>query len=126
MYQAFGLLKPDTNFTLAAAAKKLAGTFPGWKLEQAPSQITLSKDAWEIHLRMRDGPEVLEESRRIADHIGGADEELGISSCSRRVEVASDMPDPEMDHFNDYLMVIEVLQSFQGLIPVDPQEPSLL
>jgi hypothetical protein len=31
-----------------------------------------------------------------------------------------------MDHFNDYLQVIEVLQSFQGVIAVDPSEPSLL
>jgi hypothetical protein len=31
-----------------------------------------------------------------------------------------------MDHFNDYLRVIEALQTFQGVIPVDPREPSLL
>jgi len=31
-----------------------------------------------------------------------------------------------MDHFNDYVLAVEVLQSFKGLIAVDPREPSLL
>jgi hypothetical protein len=36
------------------------------------------------------------------------------------------VPDPELEHFNDYLLAVEVLQSFRGLIAVDPREPSLL
>jgi hypothetical protein len=31
-----------------------------------------------------------------------------------------------MEHFNDYLLVVEVLKTFDGLIAVDPNEPSLL
>jgi hypothetical protein len=31
-----------------------------------------------------------------------------------------------MKHFNDYLLAVEVLQSFKGLIAVDPTEPALL
>jgi hypothetical protein len=31
-----------------------------------------------------------------------------------------------MAHFKDYLSVIEVLQTFKGMIAVDPNEPSLL
>ena len=126
MYHAYGLLLPTTEFTLAAAAKKLAGVFPKLKQEQTSQRLSLSSEDWEIHLTLEEGPEVLEDSIRIADHIGGADEELGISKCNRRVDVATDVPDPEMDHFNDYLQVIEVLQSFSGVIAVDPSEPSLL
>src|SRR5262245_22600963 len=126
MYHAQGLLLPTSDFTLDAAAKKLAGVFPKLKQELTGQRLSLSSDDWEIHLTLQVGPEVLQDSMRIADHIGGADEELGIAKCGRRVDVATDYPDPEMDHFNDYLKVIEVLQSFQGVIAVDPSEPSLL
>ena len=126
MYHAYGLLLPDSDFTLAAAAKKLAGVFPQLQQEQDGQRLSLASDDWEIHLTLEEGPEVLDESLRIADHIGGSDEELGISKCHRRVDVATDVPDPKMDHFNDYLQVVEVLQSFAGVIAVDPSEPSLL
>ena len=126
MYHAYGLLLPNSDFSLAAAAKKLAGVFPQLQQELAGQQLKLSSDDWEIRLTLEDGPEILEESVRIADHIGGELEELGIANCNRRVDVATDVPDPEMDHFNDYLQIIEVLQSFNGVIAVDPNEPSLL
>ena len=126
MYHAYGLLLPPSDFTLAAAAQKLASVFPGFELAQREVRLTLAKDDWEIHLTLEEGPEVLEESHRIAEHVGGGEDELGIGTCNRRVDVASDVPDPEMDHFNDYLQVIEMLQTFKGVIPVDPHEPSLL
>ena len=126
MYHAFGLLLPSSDFTLAAAAQKLAARFPGFAVAQDGAQVKLARADWDMSLTLEDGPEVLEESIRMADHIGGAEEELGIAKCNRRVNVATDVPDPEMDHFNDYLTVIEVLQSFKGVIAVDPSEPSLL
>jgi hypothetical protein len=126
MYHAYGLLLPKSDFTLAAAAKKLASVFPAMKQKQTDRSITLSSGDWDIHLTLEDGPDVLEESIRIADHVGDAEGEVGIATCNRRVDVASDDPDPEMDHFNDYLQIIEVLQTFVGVIPVDPKEPSLL
>lgn len=126
MYHAYGLLLPQSNFTLAEAARKLAAIFPSFQQQQRESQLSLIKGDWEIHLTLQEGPEVLEESRRIAEHVGGAEDELGIGKCNRRVDIASDVPDPEMDHFNDYLLVVEMLQQFQGVIPIDPHEPSLL
>jgi hypothetical protein len=126
MYHAYGLLLPNSDFTLAAAAQKLAVMLPEFQQQQAGQRLELFSGAWEMHLTLQDGPEVLQESLRIAEHIGGAEDELGIRTCNRRVDIASDVPDPEMDHFNDYLRVIEALQTFQGVIPVDPREPSLL
>ena len=126
MYHAYGLLLPSSDFTLAAAAQKLAALLPSFKQEQVQQQLQLSSGDWEIHLTLQDGPEVLQESLQIAEQIGGTEDELGIRSCNRRVDIASDDPDPEMDHFNDYLQIIEMLQTFHGVIPVDPSEPSLL
>jgi hypothetical protein len=126
MYTAFGLLKPDSDFTMTEAAKRLATKFPSFKVAAQADSVVLSSANWEIHLRLNDSPAVIEESREIAGHIGGAEDAKDIAICARRVEIASDIPDPEMDHFNDYLLAIEVLQSFKGLIAVDPREPSLL
>jgi hypothetical protein len=126
MYHAHGLLLPESDFTLAAAARKLGEAFPHLRQTQSGDRLSLANDEWEIHLTLEHGPEVLEDSRRVADHVGGAEDELGIRRCDRRVDVATDMADPEMEHFNDYLKVIETLQSFKGVIPIDPKEPSLL
>jgi hypothetical protein len=126
MYSAFGLLTAESDFTMAEAARRLVRKFPEFKVEQTGDGITLSAADWEIHLAMNEAPEVLAESREIAGHIGGAADATDVAACSRRVELSSDVPDPEMAHFNDYLLVVEVLQSFTGLIAVDPKEPSLL
>lgn len=126
MYRRFGLLLPESDFSLEAAARRLKMKFPNFEVQQGDNSILLHRDTWEIHLVVEAGPEVLEESRRISEHISGAEDELGISRCARRVVVSSDMADPEMEHFDDVLKVTEVLQTFKGLIAVDPQEPSLL
>ena len=126
MYSAFGLLKPDCDFTMTEAATRLAAKFPSFAVEQNSDTIVVSSADWEIHLTLDESPTVLDESREIAEHIGGAEDAKDIAVCARRVELASDIPDPEMEHFNDYLFAIEVLQSFKGLIAVDPREPSLL
>jgi hypothetical protein len=126
MYQAYGLLKPDTDFTLAAAAQRLVAKLPQYAVAQADQRLTISSKDWEIHLVLNAGPEVIEEARQLEEGIGGAQDDLGINACTRRVEVSSDTPDPEMEHFGDYLSVIEVLKSFRGVIAVDPEEPSLL
>ena len=126
MYQAFGLLKPESDFTLAEAAKRLAERFSDYSVVHDNKRIMLSSKDWEMQLALVEGPHVLQESRDIEEKIGGDDDKLGITACDRRVEVYSDMPDPNMDHFNDYLIVVEVLQTFGGLIAIDPQEPSVL
>ncbi len=126
MYSAFGLLRPDSDFTMAEAARRLSAKFPSCAVDQQADSTVVSSANWEIHLTLNDTPAVLEESRTMAERIGGADDAKDIALCARRVELASDVPDPEMEHFNDYLLAIEVLQSFKGLIAVDPSEPSLL
>jgi hypothetical protein len=126
MYQAYGLLLPESPFTLDAAGAKLAAAFPSFTMKQAAQQLSLLREDWEIHLVLEDGPEVAEEAQRIADGIGGDEDELGIRRCRRRVNVWTDIPDPEMEHFGDYIKILDVLKSFPGVVVVDPKEPSLL
>ena len=126
MYSAFGLLTPDSDFTMAEAARRLTARFPTFAVEHKADAIVVSTAAWEIHLTLNESAAVLVESREIAELIGGTEDGQDIAACARRVELASDTPDPEMEHFNDYLLAVEVLQSFGGLIAVDPGEPAPL
>ena len=113
MYSAFGLLTPDSDFTMTEAAKRLSAKFPAFKVELQTDTIVVSCEDWEIKLTLNESPTVLVESREMAGHIGGAEDALDLAVCARRVEVASDIADREMNHFNDYLCVVEVLQSFK-------------
>lgn len=126
MYTAYGLLTPDNDFTMGEAARRLSAKFPSFTVKQKADTLVVSSADWEIHLTLNESPTVLEESRATAELIGGPEDAKDIAACRRRVELASDIPDPEMEHFNDYLLAIEVLQSFKGLIAVDPKEPSFL
>ena len=126
MYQAHLLLRPGTDFTLQAAGERLARKMPGFTFERTDAALSLFTNDWEIHLTMNSGPEVLADSARVAEHVAGQVDGLDIASINRRVEIESEFPDPEMDHFGDYQTIIETLQSFQGVIAVDPTEPSLL
>lgn len=126
MYRMYGLLLPESDFSLEVAERKLKLKLPNFNVQQTDEKVIVSRQDWEIHLTLESGPAVLEDSLRIAEQISGAVDELGISRCDRRVLVASDIQDPQLEHFDDYLKVTEVLRTFKGLIAVDPQGPSLL
>lgn len=128
MYRAYGLLKPDADFALQEAYKRLAARFPGYSVSRADDQVMIASGDWSIQVALVSGPHIPSETQGITDKIAGweeADAEA-VTASDERVEVWSDIPDPFMEHFNDYLQVIEVLKSFRGVIPVDPHRPSLL
>jgi hypothetical protein len=128
MYQAYLLLQPSTDFTFEAAQQKLAAKFPKLVPARAGDELTFTGDDWDFYVRLNAGPEVLADSEKFAEQIAGDGVEEGkaMAAIDRRVEIGSDMPDPEMDHFEDYLTLLETLRSFRGIIAIDPSEPSLL
>jgi hypothetical protein len=126
MYQAFGLLQPGNDFTWDSAAERLRARLPHLTLRRLSNGIVLTGVEWAIQLGMNSGPAVLQESQEIAEKIAGQIDGADIARCDSRIEVGSDVPDPSMEHFNDFIGVVEVLQSFRGVITVDPREPSLL
>jgi len=128
MYRAFGLLQPGTDFALDQASARLAAKFPGYSVARRGDQITVAKGDWEIELALVAGPHVATESEGLVGKLAGLEpaEAGALTGSDRRVEVWSDTPDPFMEHFNDYLGVVEVLKSFRGVVAVDPHEPSLL
>src|SRR5437763_756763 len=106
MYQAYLLLKSDNDFTLAKARQRLAEKFPTATFTESPDLLAMATYDWNIALRINAGPEVLAESQQIAEHVTGGQDDQGIGACARRVEIASEVPDPEMEHFDKYLRVL--------------------
>jgi hypothetical protein len=128
MYRAFGLLRSETDFTLDAAQARLTAKFPGFTVARDGEQIVVSKGDWWIAVASVAGDYVREETEGIVERLAGIEpaEAEALAASERRVEVRTDVPDPFMEHFNDYFSMIEVLKSFNGLLAVDPKEPAVL
>ncbi len=121
----YGMMLPDTDFTLDDAMEKLRARFPDFQVTRTGDQITVASSDWEIELALNDGPEVAEDSVHIAEKIAG-DDAGDLAAVSTRVEVWSDTPDYEMAHFADFLGVVDVLKTFTGMVVVNPEEPGLM
>ena len=128
MYHAIGLLQTNNDFSLAEAAARLRQALPEHAVVPAGQRIRIERGEWWIALELVVGPQLRGETEGIVGKLAGlepAEAEAFVSS-EKRVEVWTDVPDPFMEHFNDYLSVVEVLKSFRGLLAVDPKEPGVL
>ncbi len=128
MYRAFGLLRPDSDFTMDEAQKRLAAKFSGFAIARDPNQVVVSQGEWWIAMALVSGPEIQMETEGIVGHLAGIEPSEAdiLASTDRRVEVWTDVPDPFMEHFDHFQFVIEVLKSFNGLLAIDPKEPGVL
>ncbi len=128
MYRAFGLLSPDTDFNLDESLARMTEKFPGFTVARDGDRINVSKGEWWISLAVVAGAHIQKETEGLIGHLAGVEpaEAEALVASDRRVEVWTDVPDPFMEHFNDYLFVVEVLKSFTGLLAVDPNEPGVL
>ncbi len=126
-YQAFGLLEPDNNFEMNSAAEWLAAGIGSLEISRTTEdKIQLVSGGWEITIGINREPWVGEESKELATALAHSEKASRIARCQARVEIQSESPDPDMDHFNDYIAVLEVLETFDGVILVDPREPDLI
>ncbi len=128
MYRACGLLQPNSDFSLPLAVQRLTARFPNYSVVLKEDQVTISQGDWALFVALSGGPALRGELEGLVGKLAGlepAEAESYVTS-QRRVDVWSDTPDPLMEHFNDYLIVVEVLKSFRGLLAVDPKEPGVL
>ena len=126
MYQAYLLLKMPNDFTLAKARLRLAEAFPGATFTEEPASLAMETEDWDLSLTMNSGPEVLADSRHFAEQLTGVDDDQGIAACGQRVEIGSDVPDPDLEHFEKYQRVLDAMRTFEGAILLDPKEPCVL
>lgn len=126
VYQAFLLLTPEAELTVADVQDILRSINDRWQISLHERGVIVNSDEWEIHIALNEEPWVRDESQEIATALEDFPEAREIEQCDRRWEVHSHTPDPEMDYFNDYLFIVERLSRFPGVIAVDPCEPGLL
>ena len=128
MYRALGLLQRNSDFDLDAAGARLAARVPGSSASRAGDTVTVSKGDWWIAMTLEAGDHLRGEIEGLTSKLAGlegaeADEYV---AAARQVTLWTDVSDPFMEHFDDYLSAVEVLKSFGGLLAVDPKEPGVL
>ena len=134
-YELIALLTDDADFTIGRLAELLRDEFSADPaatvgLEAHPSgagrRVAVHWGDWSLRAFWEDEPHVLEEFREIADAFAGSrpDRER-IAGCRRRITLAAD-DDPDMDHFNDYLFIMERLGRQEGVILFDPKVPEFV
>jgi hypothetical protein len=124
-YEALILLPPHSGASLNAAHASLrsSASFDDTTvtLTSTPDSVELTSGRWHLVIGLASGPHVLEESREIAQRYGAArgDQAL-LASCGTRFELESDA-DSEMEHFNDYVLVVEHLTAAFHGVAFDPR-----
>jgi hypothetical protein len=128
MYHAVGLLTKESDFDLDAAGARLVARIPGSSASRTGDTVSVSKGDWWIAFALESGDNIRDEIEGLVSRLAGvepAEAEQYVAS-GKRATVWTDVPDPFMEHFNDYLFAIEVLKSFGGVLAVDPKEPGVL
>ncbi len=119
------LIRRDSDFSLTAAANYLAGaaSLRGVRVEHPEAnRLHLFFDEWRLVVCLEDYPWVEEECRGIVEDFPFPDSSQAaeLARCRSRLTVWSEDPDPDMDHFNDWLLSVECLTGrFRGLTPFD-------
>lgn len=128
MYQAVGLLTPESDFSLHEAARWLQSRLPDHEVCLEDERITVRRGDWSIQLELESGAHLRDEIEGLVDRLAGVEPEEAdrYIASQRRVRVSSEDIDPFMEHFEAYLGVVEVLKSFSGMLVVDPKEPGVL
>ena len=119
-YQAFAFLQDDSDFDIEVLRQRLVKRFPTMKVVHEEKNISLQVLDWKIRVHLADEPFVAQESLEISEYFAQCPLAAEIAECKRRVEICSTDPDPEMEYFNNYIILCETLESFRGVILFDP------
>ncbi|WP_157369748.1 hypothetical protein [Zavarzinella formosa] len=119
IYQADGFVSEESEFTIGSAAgrwRSLRGA-PDIQIEvRSPGEAVASFDGWELLLLLDDSEFVPAEAQAMARACPEYRHAAGVARCRRKLTIVSHDADPEMDHFNDYLLAVETLAAgFHGV-----------
>ena len=120
MYEMLIMLKPDATFSCDEMATILrnVGQLSGKTVECLGTSVTLKSGDAYLQVDFSNAPHVIEESKEIAVAC-----DIPCHRCAVRFEMNGD--DPDMDLFNDYLLVNERLDSTGNFFIFDPSEGKL-
>jgi hypothetical protein len=124
-YGTLCFLQNDSDFDLSIATERLIKTFPEAQVTQLDQSISIQFPDWKMQLHLADEPFIADEAKDLAEYFSDCPRATEIAACKRRVEIGAD-PDPNMDHFNDFVFVCQMLEEFKGVILFDPQSGQLI
>ena len=118
MYETLILVKPgkDLPFSeIESIARTIADTGDGL-FKSSPRRLAIVlEDEAELKIQLNDSADVLVESKELAAKTG-----IVCDKVTVRFEVSGE--DPEMDLFNDYMMILEEIHATGKVILIDPVE----
>ena len=89
---------------------------------QTDHQIIIRRNDWELRIALQDNPHAAIEAQEIAKRFVMDDLDRPIVASSLSYLSTSGDPDPKMDHFNEYVFVLETIEQYSGLYILDPDE----
>jgi hypothetical protein len=122
-YSAVAYVADDSDFSVPAAVTRFRSR-PCWsrlRMEVvSDKELHLFFGGWRLMVVLDDDEYVVSEGQETAaafPNYAHADE---VARCRRMVSIYSKDPGPNMDHFNDYLLLVEELvDAFRGFYALD-------
>jgi hypothetical protein len=122
LYEALALIPNECSFSLDALHLRLRSRFEdSFAIACHDGYVTLHDASWTLSLFLNSSAYVRDEAKEIVQKFGcGRPDAEALATASRRIELISTDESPEMEHFNDFVYVVEVLQSFPGVAVFEP------
>lgn len=121
MYNTLIMLKPGASFTVDELHALVVDVMKSGEavVEREGSHVRVTAASGSLDIAWHNAAHVVEESDEIAERFG-----VPSHGCKSRFEMAGD--DPDMELFNDYLLINERLQASGKFVIFDTQECKLL
>jgi hypothetical protein len=121
MYETLIMLKPGAAFTVDELHTVVVEVLRSGRgvVERKGSRVRVTAGSGSLDIAWHDAAHVVEESNEIAERFGVASQ-----GCRGRFEMEGN--DPDMELFNEYLLINERLQKTGKFVIFDTQECKLL
>lgn len=132
MYELLILISAGTDLDLRKLDKVVTEHFasqspvPELMSELQPNELIFSVNGFKFYIRHHCGDIVSAESKEMAERFAkGRDDADEIASVNCRFEVSSD-DDLSMDHFNDFVFLMEAIEKAGGVYIFDPASSAFM
>lgn len=124
-YEHLILIHENSNFDFEELIKKIETINWGSNkvvIKTKKDSAKLLINDWEFELAMDAATHIQEESIEMADEFASSNPlKSKIASCSKRLLIGG-TPDYDMEYFNDFVFVLEKIESFSDVYTFNPYE----
>ena len=120
-YEAFVWIPTEHGVSLAEAQNRIQSALKRLPekaeidIQKSVVGLTVMLNGFSFSISLASGPHVNLEAKEAFGRCKKDRPDLeNLSSYQARFEVVSESPDPEMTHFNDFVLILEALETFVG------------